>query len=202
MTRNSDPLFNLADALSEDIVAAPAETRMHDAESDPDGRARLVGSFDRIAARAIAQSRRRRIVERLRALLHAWPVPATWTSAMAGVAGIFVMGIVGGMYFHQQGYGPIAAAPPTVSQPEPQLLTGVLDWAAPRLQGIPLGYDWAVLEEWVRRGAAFPGGEESPPPQAAVDLTKGRSFWSFQPLRQHTPPAALGSGRSQDSSSA
>ena len=120
MTRNSDPLFNLADALSEDIVAAPAETRMHDAESDPDGRARLVGSFDRIAARAIAQSRRRRIVERLRALLHAWPVPATWTSAMAGVAGIFVMGIVGGMYFHQQGYGPIAAAPPTVSQPEPQ----------------------------------------------------------------------------------
>src|SRR4029077_10456833 len=98
MTRNSDPLFNLADALSEDIVAAPADTLVHDAEG---ARAGLVGSFDRIAGRAAAQSRRQRIVERLRALLHAWPVPIGWTSAMAGVAGIFVMGIVGGMYFHQ-----------------------------------------------------------------------------------------------------
>ena len=118
MTRNPDPLFNLADALSEDIVVAPAETLMHDAESDPGGRARLATSFDRIAARAIAQSRRRRIVERLRTLLHAWPVPVTWTSAMAGVAGLFVVGIVGGMYFHQQGYGPTAAAPPQMLQPE------------------------------------------------------------------------------------
>src|SRR5690349_3144103 len=101
MTRNPDPLFNLADALSEDIVAAPAETLMQDAASDPAGRARPVASFDRIAARAVAQSRRRRLVERLRTLLHAWPLPATWTSAMAGVAGICVMGIVGGMYFHQ-----------------------------------------------------------------------------------------------------
>src|SRR5262249_43639962 len=118
MTRDSDPLFNLADALSEDIAAAPAETLMHDAENDPGGRARLVKSFDRIAARAITRSRRRRIVERLRTLLPAWPAPVTWTSAMAGVAGIFVMGIVGGMYFHQQRYGPTAAAPPLVSQPE------------------------------------------------------------------------------------
>jgi murein DD-endopeptidase MepM/ murein hydrolase activator NlpD len=113
MTRNSDPLFNLADALSEEIVAAPADTHLDEAENEPGGRAGLVGSFDRIAARAATQSRRRRIVERLRALLHTWPVPIGWTSAMAGVAGIFVMGIVGGMYFHQS-YREAAAVPPQV----------------------------------------------------------------------------------------
>jgi hypothetical protein len=121
MTRNSDPLFNLADALSEDVVAAPAETLMHDAENDPGGRARLVDNFDRAAARAVAQSRRRRTVARLRTLLHAWPLPVTWTSAMAGVAGLFVMGIVGGMYVHQQGYVNTAAAPPPAAQSETRL---------------------------------------------------------------------------------
>jgi len=113
MTRNSDPLFNLADALSEDIVAAPADVLVHDAGSDPDGRAGLVGAFDRIAARAAAQSRRQRIVERLRTLLHGLPAPVGWTSAMAGVAGIFVLGIVTGMHFHQADLQ-IAAAPPRV----------------------------------------------------------------------------------------
>jgi murein DD-endopeptidase MepM/ murein hydrolase activator NlpD len=37
---------------------------------------------------------------------------------MAGVASIFVVGFVGGMYFHQQGYGPTAATPPQALQPE------------------------------------------------------------------------------------
>lgn len=115
MTRNSDPHFNLADALSEDIVAAPADSLVRDAESDPGGRAGLIGSFDRIAARAAAQSRRRRIVERLRTLLHAWPVPVGLTAAMAGVAGIFVVGLVGGMYFQRtQSYREVAVVPPRV----------------------------------------------------------------------------------------
>jgi murein DD-endopeptidase MepM/ murein hydrolase activator NlpD len=108
--RNSDPLLNLADALSEEIVAAPAATLVHDAGSDPGGPDGSITAFDRIAVRAAAQSRRRRMVERLRTLLHALPGPVTWTSAMAGVAGIFVMGIVGGLYFHQQA----ALAPPPV----------------------------------------------------------------------------------------
>jgi len=102
MTNNSDPHFNLADALSEDIVAAPADTLVHDAGSDPDGRAGLVTSFDRITARAVAQSRRRRIAARLRGLLQAWPLPIGWTSAMAGVASICVVVIAGGLYVHQQ----------------------------------------------------------------------------------------------------
>ena len=110
MTRSPDPLFNLADALSEDVVAAPADAVVHDVESDPGGRAGSVTSFDRISARAAAQSRRRRIVERLRTLLHAWPAPIGWTSVMAGAAGILVMGIVGGMYF-REGYRTTAAIP-------------------------------------------------------------------------------------------
>ena len=36
--RHSDPLHNLADALSEDIVAAPADARLHDAAREPGGR--------------------------------------------------------------------------------------------------------------------------------------------------------------------
>jgi murein DD-endopeptidase MepM/ murein hydrolase activator NlpD len=113
MTRHPDPLFNLADALSEDIVAAPADALLHEAESDPGGRAGLVASFDRIAARAVAQSRRRRLAERLRGLLQAWPIPVGLTSAMAGVTGLLVAGIVGGTYFYQAPlYRQAAAVPP------------------------------------------------------------------------------------------
>jgi len=114
MTRHSDPLFNLADALSEDVVAAPADALLHEAESEPGGRAGLVASFDRIAARAVAQSRRRRMVERLRGILHAWPLPVGLTSAMASVAGVLIAGI-GGLYFYQaESYRMTAAVPPIV----------------------------------------------------------------------------------------
>jgi len=107
MTRKPDPLHNLADALSEDIVATPADALVHEAD---DG---LIASFDRIAARAAAQSRRRRVVDRLRGMLPAWPAPIGWTSAMAGVAGICIMVIAGGLYFHQPD-GQLASAPPPV----------------------------------------------------------------------------------------
>jgi murein DD-endopeptidase MepM/ murein hydrolase activator NlpD len=108
MTRKPDPLHNLADALSEDIVATPADALVHEAD---DG---LVTTFDRVASRAAAQSRRRRLVERLRAILPAWPAPIGWTSAMAGVAGICVMGIAGGLYFRQPDVR-LASSPPVVS---------------------------------------------------------------------------------------
>ncbi len=118
MTRKPDPLHNLADALSEEIVAAPADVLVHDAAGEPGGADALVASFDRIAARAATQSRRRRLVERLRALAHVWPGPIGWTSVLAGVAGIFVMVIAGGLYFHQSGaYQPVAAPPPVVAEP-------------------------------------------------------------------------------------
>jgi murein DD-endopeptidase MepM/ murein hydrolase activator NlpD len=114
MMRKPDPLHNLADALSEDIVAAPVDALLHEAAGEPGGGDGLVASFDRIAARAAAQSRRRRVVARLRALMQAWSMPIGWTSAMAGVAGVCVMVIAGGLYFHQREVVQIASAPPPV----------------------------------------------------------------------------------------
>ena len=53
MTRNPDPLFNLADALSEDIVAASAGTLVHDAESG--WRLTDLTDADKIALRKVAR---------------------------------------------------------------------------------------------------------------------------------------------------
>jgi murein DD-endopeptidase MepM/ murein hydrolase activator NlpD len=110
---SSDPLLNLADALGEDIVATPADALLHEAAGEAGGRDGAVTAFDRIAARAAAQSRRRRIAERLRALIDGVSGSITWRSAMAGVAGIFVVAVGGGLYVHQQDL-PMrtAAAPP------------------------------------------------------------------------------------------
>jgi hypothetical protein len=46
----------------------------------------------------------------------------------------------------------------------------------------------AALEEWVRRGAPFPGPSAAVV-RAGIDLAAGRAFWSFQPLRHHALPA-------------
>ncbi len=102
---HNDPLYNLADALSEDILAAPDEMLVAEAAQDDQDSA---AAFDRIAARALARSRRQRIIERLRALAMGLGPSLTWTSAMAGIAGVFVMGIVGGLYLRPQ----MTAAPP------------------------------------------------------------------------------------------
>jgi hypothetical protein len=47
----------------------------------------------------------------------------------------------------------------------------------------------AVLEEWVRRGAPFPGGAVAKASKAASRLAEGRKFWSFQPPHPVEPPA-------------
>jgi hypothetical protein len=46
----------------------------------------------------------------------------------------------------------------------------------------------AVLEKWIRDGAAFPQGAKA---ASFIDPTsaEARGFWSFQPLKQHTAPA-------------
>jgi hypothetical protein len=43
--------------------------------------------------------------------------------------------------------------------------------------------DIAVLEEWVRRGAIYPGPAATPTTKGQIDLAAGRKFWSFQPLK-------------------
>jgi hypothetical protein len=46
----------------------------------------------------------------------------------------------------------------------------------------------AILEEWVRRGAIFPGPTIAPRTKAEIDLAAGKKFWSFQPLKQYPLP--------------
>ena len=46
----------------------------------------------------------------------------------------------------------------------------------------------AVLEDWVRRGAVYPGPAGAIAKDAGIDWVKGRQFWSFQPVREIAPP--------------
>jgi hypothetical protein len=46
----------------------------------------------------------------------------------------------------------------------------------------------AVLEEWVRRGAVYPGPTAATSKHGTIDLAAGRTFWSFQPLKQQPLP--------------
>jgi len=44
---------------------------------------------------------------------------------------------------------------------------------------------------WIRMGAPDPRDDEAPPAAdpELIDIEKGRKFWSFQPVREHAPPA-------------
>ena len=46
----------------------------------------------------------------------------------------------------------------------------------------------AALEEWVRRGAPFPGPAVALVNDDGIDWAKGRKFWSFQPPREMPAP--------------
>ncbi|MCA8983311.1 MAG: PSD1 domain-containing protein [Planctomycetaceae bacterium] len=46
-----------------------------------------------------------------------------------------------------------------------------------------------LLEDWVARGAPFPGGSSlDVAPQKSINYDEGRKFWSFQPLARQEPP--------------
>lgn len=47
----------------------------------------------------------------------------------------------------------------------------------------------AIFEEWVRRGAPYPGAAETSAARDTIDWAKGRKFWSLQPPQQQTLPA-------------
>lgn len=50
------------------------------------------------------------------------------------------------------------------------------------------GSEVAALEEWVRRGAVFPGAEKVVETKKTIDFEKGRAFWSFQPPKAMPTP--------------
>lgn len=47
---------------------------------------------------------------------------------------------------------------------------------------LPLG-ELAILEEWVKRGAVYPGPVETATMKGSINLVEARKFWSFQPPR-------------------
>ncbi len=48
--------------------------------------------------------------------------------------------------------------------------------------------DVAVLEEWVRRGAPWPGGAAAEAHEGGVDIAAGREWWAFRPVKRPTVP--------------
>ncbi len=77
-------------------------------------------------------------------------------------------------------------------QPGKGLLVEAVRYDSPRLQMPPAGKlpasEIAILEEWARRGAPFPGPEKGALARGPINFAQGRKFWSFQPLRSHVPP--------------
>jgi len=102
MDRDSQSLRNLADELSEDILAAPAEALAAEAAEERGDPNALASAFDRIAARATRQARWRRLVARARALASPLAPRPSWRHAMAVVAGLAVIVVAGDLYWHMR----------------------------------------------------------------------------------------------------
>jgi hypothetical protein len=72
-------------------------------------------------------------------------------------------------------------------QPDKSLLLRAISYRDENLLMPPSGrlpaQEVSVLEDWVERGAPYPGPAGTALTPAAVDLVKGRQFWSFQPPR-------------------
>jgi murein DD-endopeptidase MepM/ murein hydrolase activator NlpD len=116
MNRHPDPLDDLTDALAEDILDAPAERLLAEAAEDHGEPAALAAAFDRVAARAARQARPRRLADRIGALA-AMLAPKgswkrSWRPAMAAVAGVAVIAVVGDFYWHVRPGGALPESAP------------------------------------------------------------------------------------------
>jgi hypothetical protein len=78
-------------------------------------------------------------------------------------------------------------------RPEQSLLIRAVRYEKDGLHMPPRGklplQEVAVLEEWIRRGAPYPGPLPATTRQEGIDLAAGRRFWSFQPLHALPTPA-------------
>lgn len=77
-------------------------------------------------------------------------------------------------------------------RPEASLLVKAVRQTDEHLQMPPTGklqvQEIAALEEWIRRGAFYPGGGATAKSPSTVSLADGREHWSLQPVRRATPP--------------
>src|SRR5262245_29840813 len=93
---NRDAGLHLADLLSDEVTAAPAGELLAEVAEDFGDRRALAREFDAVFARAVAQTRTRRIRDYLREYaIDAFTSPS-WKSATATVLSIVL--IVGGLY--------------------------------------------------------------------------------------------------------
>jgi hypothetical protein len=78
------------------------------------------------------------------------------------------------------------------TEPGKSLLIKAVHYQDATLQMPPKGKlperELALLEEWVRRGAPYPGTSEKTENKTTINLAEGRKFWSFQPVRQVALP--------------
>ncbi len=76
--------------------------------------------------------------------------------------------------------------------PEKSLLISAIHQKNEKLQmpknGRLRASEIALLEEWVRRGAPYPGSVEAPIAKEGIDWAKGRKFWSFQSPKSQALP--------------
>jgi hypothetical protein len=77
-------------------------------------------------------------------------------------------------------------------RPEQSLLVKAVRQIDQHLQMPPDGklapHEIAALEEWIRRGAVYPGGGAIAKSSPAINLAEGRKFWSLGPLHVSLPP--------------
>ena len=119
MTRAPDHLDHLADALSEDIVAAPAEQLVAEATEDAGDGAAFAAAFDRVATRATRQAGRRRFVERVWEFVSGLVPHQSWRPALAAGAALAVMAVAGDLYLHVRPQNQLASAPPVATVRDP-----------------------------------------------------------------------------------
>ncbi|HEX4557259.1 MAG TPA: M23 family metallopeptidase [Xanthobacteraceae bacterium] len=108
-----DALHHLADALGEDVVAAPPERLLAEAAEDHGDAHALAAAFDRVSARAARQSVVRRMADHVRTFASSFGL-VSWKPVMAATAALAVLVVAGDLYRHVRPSGvadKIASAP-------------------------------------------------------------------------------------------
>ena len=116
MNRDPDPFDHPADALSEDLLAAPAERLVAEAAEDAGDSRAFAAAFDRVAVRAARQADRRQVARRLRTFATALVSRGSWRPAMASVAAVGVIAVAGDLYLHVSSQPMVLASAPQVAR--------------------------------------------------------------------------------------
>src|SRR3981081_609773 len=107
-----DALHNLADALGEDVMAAPPERLLAEVSEDHGDDHAFAAAFDRVSARAARQSFARRVAGRFHAFASSIPGPLSWKPVMAATAALPVLVGGGDLYWHVRPSGVVDKTAP------------------------------------------------------------------------------------------